>query len=263
MFDSDNSNIATSFDGEAYGGKIQLSNSFGNTEDYEFAFWVVNGAVREDLPIDHEFVVTDAMDIQAVFSPTSSHGNGLKHASVFMDSNGQVIDTQYVADKGDAVDPRNQADDDPETYTETFDNYPETGTAYNAGSFSDSNNLDITWNYVESNAAGKDMIDGKAVSMDKDGDGSELSATMTGGIDALSIDYVDTHSKGAGVEIFINGASLGSSSETSNDTIDTFTLSDLDVRGDFDLKIVPTNGQTTVDNFEWTTNPGIALPDKP
>lgn len=254
MFDGDNSSIATEMTDQAYGSKLTLNDSFGDTSDHDFAFWVVNGSVREDLPVDHEFTIKDTLNVQAVFSKSS------EHAAAFMDVNGKLIDSQYVLTEEDATDPRNAGSSD--TYTETFDNYPETGTAYNQGSFEGVTDNNITWNYVESNAAGEDMIDGKAVSMDKAGDGSELTATIPDGIDSFEVDYTNTHSTPAGVELLINGTSKGSSTEVDG-TTGTFTVSDIDVSRSFDLKLKPTNGQTTVDNLTWTSPGGIELPDKP
>jgi len=67
-------------------------------EEYELAFWLINGRVRF-LPRDHEFVVTDDMTIEAVFKHET------KHVVLFMDSNGSKLDLQYVDRGEDALEP--------------------------------------------------------------------------------------------------------------------------------------------------------------
>ena len=61
---------------------------------YDFAFWVVNGVVRDDLNPSSSIKVQSSMDIQAVF-----HKAG-EHAVLFIDSNGKLIDGTYVLDGG-------------------------------------------------------------------------------------------------------------------------------------------------------------------
>lgn len=74
-----------------YGSKIDLSINLPSIEGYEFAYWVVNGAVRRDLPINYEFTIITQMDIIAVFTEVN------KYAVLFIDSNGKLLDTQFVA----------------------------------------------------------------------------------------------------------------------------------------------------------------------
>jgi len=82
----------------AYGSKLTLDGALGSEENYEFVHWVVNGKLRADLSIDHEFTVTNNMKIDAVFSPTD------KNAVLFMDTNEGLLDTQHVVDDGTADD---------------------------------------------------------------------------------------------------------------------------------------------------------------
>jgi hypothetical protein len=99
MLDSNNSNLDSTLTAKAYGSKVQLDGNLAVNTNYSFAFWIVNGTVRHDLAIDHSFVVTGEMDIQAVFS------NASEHAAIFMDTNGKIIDTQYVLNGSGAQDP--------------------------------------------------------------------------------------------------------------------------------------------------------------
>ena len=98
IFDEENPNISKTIPNVDYGSKIQLDSHLTNG-DYTFAFWVVNGVVRRDLPVNHQFVVTSKMDIHAVFSPNDAH------VVLFMDSNGKLLDTQFVENGQNASEP--------------------------------------------------------------------------------------------------------------------------------------------------------------
>jgi hypothetical protein len=98
----DNHNVFERTDYAEYGAGYV--HSFSNNENYEFAYWVVNGAVRKDLPSDYQFTVTTEMKLQAVFSPMG------KHTVLFIDSNGAVIDIQFVDNGATASEPGNLPD---------------------------------------------------------------------------------------------------------------------------------------------------------
>lgn len=96
-YDSNNLEIALELQVEkAYGSKVGLN---ANISGYDFAFWIVNGVVRYDLAVDHEFIVTGNLDIVAVFD------NEDENPVVFMDSNGKLINIQYVENGLDADPP--------------------------------------------------------------------------------------------------------------------------------------------------------------
>ena len=96
-YDSENLAIALELQGEkAYGSKVGLN---ANISGYDFVFWIVNGVVRYDLAVDHEFIVTGNLDIVAVFD------NEDENPVVFMDSNGKLINIQYVENGLDADPP--------------------------------------------------------------------------------------------------------------------------------------------------------------
>lgn len=72
-------------DGE-YGGTYSLDTL---PEGYEFEFWVVNG-FKKDYAADHEFLITENMKLQAVFTKD-------KHAVLFVDTNGKLVKALYVS----------------------------------------------------------------------------------------------------------------------------------------------------------------------
>ena len=90
IFDEDNYEIDVTLEDKAYGSKVSLDSIFNSVQDNSFAFWVVNGVVRTDLPLDHEFVVTSELILQAVFSPDD------KNVVLFIDSNGSLLEVKFV-----------------------------------------------------------------------------------------------------------------------------------------------------------------------
>lgn len=62
----------------------------GLPEGTTFAYWVVNGSVRPELLINHQFTITNQLELVAVFSPAN------KHTVLFMDSNGKLLKTAFV-----------------------------------------------------------------------------------------------------------------------------------------------------------------------
>ncbi|MFU8793733.1 MAG: InlB B-repeat-containing protein, partial [Acholeplasmataceae bacterium] len=101
IFDDENGLINSPIGAQVYGSTITVHQSIGQPGS-DFAFWVVNGVIRQDLPIDHSFVVTSTLNLLAVFHPTDP----LEYAVVFMDANGALIgDPQYVTPGDNAVEP--------------------------------------------------------------------------------------------------------------------------------------------------------------
>jgi hypothetical protein len=140
-------------------------------------------------------------------------------------------------------------------FTETFTNLDLTGTSYADGSFAGDNS--ITWSYTESR--GDFTLDGKAIMLDKDGDGASLTATITGGISALSIDYFDAYSYGAQVVIVINEGLAGEMTYTSTEVdfdqtgeFGTFTVDGINIAGEFTISIYSGVRQMVLDNFMWS-----------
>jgi hypothetical protein len=134
---------------------------------------------------------------------------------------------------------------------ETFDTLGLSGTSYAAGTFVGVDG--ITWTYTESR--GDFTLDGQAIMLDKNGDGSSLSATITGGIGSFSVDYYDAYSSAAQVELWINGVLIATSDavdfDGSGDTA-TFTVSDINVAGEFTIEILAAGAQMVLDNLTWS-----------
>lgn len=84
----DNENSITNEISLNFGDVIEVEPS--NTNGYDFAFWVVNGIVRSDLPLSHQFKATTDLELIAIFNKPN------ERVAVFIDSNGKVIDYEYV-----------------------------------------------------------------------------------------------------------------------------------------------------------------------
>lgn len=142
------------------------------------------------------------------------------------------------------------------TYTETFTAFPETSSSYLDGSYTGDNS--IMWTYKE--ARGDQNIDGDALCFAKSSN-AYLSATISGGISSLSIEYKNAFSTAAGVEIYINDTLVGTSPEVSDKVATTYNLdlSAQNITGAFTITIKTTNGQLVIDNLTWVTNPAPAV----
>jgi uncharacterized repeat protein (TIGR02543 family) len=95
VFDGENPSIEADANGLAYGSTLQLTPS--NHAGYTWAYWIVNGVVRTDLPQNHTFRVSSNLTLQGIYAPVG------KHTVVFLDSNGQLIESQFVNDQGVAT----------------------------------------------------------------------------------------------------------------------------------------------------------------
>lgn len=82
-----------------YGSKLSFADIVLDKTGYEFAYWVVNGVVKKNATIDNEFIINENMDIKAIFKPSG------QYAVLFMDSNGKLLDIQYVNPGSNASDP--------------------------------------------------------------------------------------------------------------------------------------------------------------
>jgi uncharacterized repeat protein (TIGR02543 family) len=139
------------------------------------------------------------------------------------------------------------------TYVETFTNLGYTGGSYQASSFVGDNS--ITWTYTESR--GDYSLDGQAILLDKNGDGSSLSATITGGISSFSIDFYDAFSGPAQVELWINGVLIATSVSFDDDgdgsVYETFVVDNINISGEFTIEILAAGSQMVLDNLTWET----------
>lgn len=96
-FDNGNKNISHGTQSKNIGDSLSLDASLYSA--HEFAFWVINGVVRDDLNATSSIRVQSTMIIHAVFSKTG------ENAVLFIDSNGRLISSTYVLDGGEVTPP--------------------------------------------------------------------------------------------------------------------------------------------------------------
>gem|GEM_PF-986471 len=130
-----------------------------------------------------------------------------------------------------------------EGHIEDFENFDEPGTSYEDGTFTGVE--DIEWTYEDARGDQGDNI----LTLRDDGDG-KLSATIDGGIDYFSIEYTNTFSSPAGIEVYIDDDLVGTGEEV-EDEWGTLEIEDLETEGTFDIRIETTNGQTNLRNLMW------------
>ena len=102
-------NITYQYDSVNKSSEVLADKAYGSYVDfqpaanpsYNFATWVVNGVVRPDLPESASIKVTSNMNIIGLYAPVGEYG------VLFIDTNGQFIDKQYVVSGGTAVPPTN------------------------------------------------------------------------------------------------------------------------------------------------------------
>lgn len=93
-FDNENIGVPMTLN-KAYGTKVSFSSFIEDLTDYQFAFWIIDGVVRDDVAYDQDFYVTSNMDIHAFFTRAD------EFAAVFMDANKSVLATRYANDSND------------------------------------------------------------------------------------------------------------------------------------------------------------------
>lgn len=94
-FSDDDSSIVIETE---YGRSIAFDSNLTANEEYEFAFWIWNGVVRKDLPVNHEFMVRSHTHLRAVFTKLESDEEPTlpEVAHAFMDVNGQLLNIQFL-----------------------------------------------------------------------------------------------------------------------------------------------------------------------
>ncbi|MDO5656575.1 MAG: DUF5689 domain-containing protein [Flavobacteriaceae bacterium] len=144
--------------------------------------------------------------------------------------------------------------------SETFD-LAEITSSYSNGSFVGNNG--ITWTYVasrnENGDANNSGIDGNAIMLRRLSDNSKItSGTISGGISDFSVKLYKgfTGSGNRQVELFINDISYGVSEPFNDFDEHIFTVTDINIAGDFVLEIRNITGnQVILDNITWTCGP--------
>ncbi|HAQ55993.1 MAG TPA: hypothetical protein DCR44_01080 [Acholeplasmatales bacterium] len=97
-FDSDNI-IQATIPAVSYGAKVGFASHVSDIDGYTFCFWIVNGQVMANLPVNYAFTVKSNLNLVAVYKPLNTY------VVVFMDANGGKIDIQYITPGEDAVEP--------------------------------------------------------------------------------------------------------------------------------------------------------------
>ena len=133
--------------------------------------------------------------------------------------------------------------------TETFDNLDYSGGSYASGSFVGDNS--ITWTYA--NSRGDFDLEGNALML-KGSTGQVVSSTISGGISSFTVQFYDAYSGAAELELYINDVLIATSithDGDSDNTPVTFTVENINISGDFTIKLVATDSQTVIDNITW------------
>ena len=139
-------------------------------------------------------------------------------------------------------------------------------TSYADNSFT--GNDGITWSYVASRDANGDAngsgINLPALMLRRSSDGSKItSSTISGGIGDFSVKLYKGFTGGGDrqVEVFINGASVGTSTPFDDFSEHIFTVNGINTSGDIVIEIVNTTSkQVIIDDITWTGYTGTSTP---
>jgi len=137
--------------------------------------------------------------------------------------------------------------------SESFTNSNLTAT-YAASSFTGDNG--VTWTYVESRDESTYGITGKGIMLRRLSDGSKVtSSSVAGGIGdfTCSLRKAFTAAGNRQVELFVNGVSKGTSLAWDNTSVQTFTVTGINITGPVVVEIRNITGnQVIVDDISWT-----------
>lgn len=88
----DSANIVPNTEGLSgpYGSTLNFETNLASSAGYTFAYWVVNGTVERNLPVDHDFILTEGIVLVAVFS------HDTEHVGLFRDSNLEMLGIEYA-----------------------------------------------------------------------------------------------------------------------------------------------------------------------
>jgi hypothetical protein len=151
--------------------------------------------------------------------------------------------------------------------TETFTN-SSASSSYGDGSFTGDDG--VTWSFVASRDANGDTngsgISLPALMLRRSSDDSKVtSGTISGGIGDFSVKLYKGFTGGGDrqVELFINGVSRGTSDAFDDFDEHIFSISGINITGDFTLELKNTTGkQVIVDDISWTspsTDPSLSI----
>jgi len=136
---------------------------------------------------------------------------------------------------------------EPQLYEETFENFPETGSSYQSDTFTGDH--DIEWTYTGSRGD-KNIDSTHALTFGNTSKDPSLSATLDEGIHSFSVEFFNPFSTPASLALYINGNLIEESGEVDKQ-IGLFEVEEINIEGTYDLELIATNGQTTIDNMVW------------
>jgi len=146
------------------------------------------------------------------------------------------------------------------TFTENFDNFPESGSNYNSGTFTGQDGS--TWSYVD--CRGDQHINGQSPCLRKASTAKVESGTISGGCNTLSFDYQKAFSTNVNLNVYVN-STLVTTITGGDGSIQNSGTINVGISGDFVLKFEQasaSSGQITIDNVTWTsTGSTLAAPN--
>ncbi|WP_223032487.1 choice-of-anchor D domain-containing protein [Hanstruepera marina] len=125
------------------------------------------------------------------------------------------------------------------------------------GSYGDNNYVGdngVNWSYTESRDDAGYQITGNGLML-RDTNSSLLSSSVSGGIESFTCKLLKafTGSGNRQVELFVNGISQGTSIAWDNTSVQTFSVSGINIAGSVTIEIRNITGkQVIVDDIEWT-----------
>jgi len=136
--------------------------------------------------------------------------------------------------------------------SETFTNSNAPTGSYGDGNFIGDNS--VTWTYIQSRDDEGYVITGTGLML-RNTSSKLTSSTVTGGIGdfTCSLKKAFTGTGNRQVELFINGASYGTSIAWDNTTVQTFTVPNINITGGIIVEIRNTTAyQVVIDDLSWT-----------
>jgi len=134
-------------------------------------------------------------------------------------------------------------------WVETFTLMPETSSSYTTREWTGDNGIE----WSATNARTDQEIDGRAICLKDAGDTYLISQTLAGGVSSVTFEHQQKFSGSGGeITLFVNDQQIGESVAVS-DVVNSSTFSNINISGDFTIKLV-SNGATriAIDNLGWT-----------
>ncbi|NOZ45494.1 MAG: hypothetical protein GXO79_01800 [Chlorobi bacterium] len=137
--------------------------------------------------------------------------------------------------------------------TETFVNYPETGSSYNSGTFTGVDGS--TWTYTSCRGDQQITAETPCLAKGKTPAASVESGSIAGGCGTLSFDYKMAFSTGVNIDVYVNNVLKGNITSSTAGVQNSGSIT-VNETGSFTIKFVQNNtgsGQISIDNVTWTS----------